>query len=301
MAYNTSGPAPSYLQSNPWSADQSYLGKLPGMFDTSALTGAYQQMNQQTLGNAGAMAAAATNAYLNRARQSGASQLGAGFAQAGAMLPAYSQVAQNNADLFGKQLQYSTAQAQLGAGLSNDIGQLQTQHANTLQDYYLNQQKLAQSQSQFGQDLGFRQQQLAQNQLQFGDTFGLQQRQLNSQTSYQQGQLANQRLSLAAQYQKQNPFMASYSTNLDGSPMSPIDGQAMARANQNFTSSQNLMSALGGRGGAGSFTGGGGGGSVGFGGYAPQGGGGAYTPNYSGDFSQGSINNALGSAAFGGF
>lgn len=241
---------PSYLQTQPWAASQSYLNQLPGMFNTSGLKNSYQTLENQNFNQGSALAAAAANQYVQRARQSGASTLGSGFAQASAMLPVYQQNAQMNQQLQQQLLQYHSQQAQIGAGLSGDIGRLQSGYQSTLADYLTTQQKLQQSQSQFG------------------DTFALQNRQQNSTNSYQQGQLANQRLSLAMQYQKNNPFMAAYNTNPNGSPMSPRDGQIQALANQNIGFNQTLQGQLTGGAGSGgiygdvggSFGGGGGGG-----------------------------------------
>lgn len=238
---------PSYLQTQPWAASQSYLNQLPGMFNTSGLKNSYQTLENQNFNQGSALAAAAANQYVQRARQSGASTLGAGYAQASAMLPVYQQNAQMNSDLQNKLLQYHSQQAQIGAGLSGDIGRLQSGYQSTLADYLTTQQKLQQSQGQFGA------------------TFGQNQQNLNQQGAYQQGQLANQRLNLAMQYQKQNPFVGAYATNPDGSPMSPIDGQIMAAAKQSQNYSNNIRGAFGApQGGTygsvgGSFGGGGGG------------------------------------------
>lgn len=191
-----SASLPSFLQSQPWQSSQNQLNQLPGQFNTSALRNSYGQQEAQNWSQGSALAAAAANQYVQRARQSGASPLGAGFAQASAMLPVYQQNAEMNSDLQNKLLQYHTSQAQIGAGLSGDIGRLQSQNQSTLADYFLNQQKLQQSQNQFGQSLG----------LQYG--------QLAQQKAFQTGQLKNQAAQLALQY---NPIKGgSYATNNQG-------------------------------------------------------------------------------------
>lgn len=239
--YNTNGPAPSYLAGNDTGALQSYLGQLPSMFNTSGLQSSYATMNQGVSDNSRAMAAAAANAYVNRARQSGASQLGAGFAQAGAMLPGYAQIAQNNADLAGKQLQYTSQQAQIGAGLSSDIGKLQAAHQSALSDYYLNQQKLQQSQSQFGQDLGFRQQQLAQQQSQFGQSQAQQLSEFGQTNALQLGNQQLNALQLASRLRTQ-PY--GYSTDMGGNPLTAGDASNMQMANQQNQFGLNLRNSL---------------------------------------------------------
>jgi hypothetical protein len=187
---------PSYLQQQPWQASQNYLASLPNYFTNTGIGAATRNLNNQTWNSASAIAAAASTRYAQTAQQNGASTLGAGFAQNAAMVPAYQQIAQNNQDLDKLRLQARGQQAQIGAGLSSDIGKLQEGYQSTLSDYFLNQQKLQQQQSQFGQ------------------TYGLQQQQLAQQTAYQQGSLALQKAQLALQ---NNPIKAGfYATNNQG-------------------------------------------------------------------------------------
>lgn len=197
MSLAPSGTLPSFLQGNPWQASQSYLNQLPGQFNTSGLQKSYQQQEAGNLSQGSALAAAAANQYVQRAHQSGASTLGAGFAQASAMLPIYQQNAEMNSDLQNKLLQYHTQQAQIGAGLSSDIGRQQGQYQSTLADYLMGQQKLQQQQSQFGQ------------------SFGLSQQTEANTRSFQQGQLKNQAAQLALQYGPQNAG-GFYFTNNNG-------------------------------------------------------------------------------------
>lgn len=205
-----SASLPSFLQSQPWQSSQNQLNQLPGQFNTSALRNSYGQQEAQNWSQGSALAAAAANQYVQRARQSGASPLGAGFAQASAMLPVYQQNAEMNSDLQNKLLQYHTSQAQIGAGLSGDIGRLQSQNQSTLADYFLNQQKLQQSQSQFGSNLGLQYSQLAQ-----------QKSQNNAQNSLYALMLA----------QRQPRAAGGYNTDVLGRPMSATDAQSMQRLN----------------------------------------------------------------------
>lgn len=225
MSLAPSAALPSFLQSQPWQSSQNQLSQLPGQFNTSALRNSYGQQEAQNWSQGSALAASAANQYVQRARQSGASTLGAGFAQASAMLPVYQQNAEMNTQLQNQLLQYHTQQAQIGAGLSGDIGRLQSQNQSTLADYLTTQQKLAQSQ------------------LQFGDTFGLQQRQLASQSAYQQGQLKNQSAQLALQYAPRGS--GAYSTYNNGTPMSPGDASQMARLSGNQSYLQSILGGLG--------------------------------------------------------
>lgn len=220
-----SGTLPSFLQNNPSSAPQNYLAKLPGMFNTTGLRNSYQQEEAQNLNQGSAIAAAAANQYVQRARQSGASTLGAGFAQASAMLPVYQQNAAMNSDLQSKLLQYRSAQAGIGAGLSGDIGRLQGQQQSTLADYYLSQQRLQQSQSQFGQN------------------FGLQQQQLAQQTANQRGQLNNQAAQLALQYAPRGSGL--YSVDNQGRPLDQANALALQRSQGQQDYLTHILSGLG--------------------------------------------------------
>lgn len=203
---------PSYLQQNTAAAPQSYMAQLPGLFNTSGLTSSYNNQISTNFDQGRALAAAAANQYTTRAQQEGGSTLGAGFAQAGAMLPVYAQNAALQSDLANKQLQYRGQQATIGAGLAGDIGKLQSQQQSTYSDYLMNQQRLAQQQQQFNADLGFRNQQLA---------------------ATQQQQAAQNRLqgsALALQYAPRGAG-SSYYTNNNGSGMSYADQQTINRIN----------------------------------------------------------------------
>lgn len=234
---------PSYLQQNPASASQSYLSQLPGMFNTSGLQSAYGNQEQSNWDSGSALAAAAANQYVQRAQQSGASTLGAGFAQASAMLPVYQQNASMQSDLQNKMLQYKAQQATIGAGLSGDIGRLQGQYQGTLSDYFLNQQKLQQQQQQFG------------------DTFGLQQRQLSASVANQNAQNSLQGASLALKYAPSGAGN-SYETGVLGQPSSPQDAATMARVNQQQTYLRSVLGGLPGGGGGSGYAGTAGYGSV---------------------------------------
>lgn len=220
-----SGTLPPFLQNTPWSAPQSYLNGLGNQFNTTGLKSSYQNEENQNWNQGSALAAAAANQYVQRARQQGSSTLGAGFAQASAMLPVYQQNAAMNSDLQSKLLQYKSQQAQIGAGLSGDIGRLQGQYQGTLSDYFLSQQKLQQQQQEFGQN------------------FGLQQQVANQQGAYQQGQLKNQAAQIALQYAPRP--MGSYATYLDGRPMDPEDGLSMQGIQKNTNYLDNILQGIG--------------------------------------------------------
>lgn len=231
---------PSYLQQNTAATSQGYLAQLPGMFNTSNLQSAYGNQEQANWDSGSALAAAAANQYVQRANQSGASTLGAGFAQASAMLPVYQQNAAMQSDLANKQLQYKAQQATIGAGLSGDIGRLQSQQQSTWSDYLLNQQKLQQQNQQFNLNLGLQRQQL-------GDTF-----------SNQQAQTRMQGSALALQYAPRD-MSGTYYTNAQGQPASSADAATQARIRSAQGYEQNAFSNLapstgyGGTGGYGSY------------------------------------------------
>lgn len=202
---------PAYLNYNPGQWAQSYLSTLPGQFDTSGLQNAYKTQEASNWNSGSAIAAAASNQYTQRANQTGASSLGAGFAQASAMLPVYQQNASMQSDLQNKLLQYHSQQAQIGAGLASDIGKQQGQYQSTLSDYFLNQQKLQQQQSQFGQTLGFQQQQEAdQNRL---NALGLAQKMPRQSYSFSTDNAGNPMTGGDAlgmqQFNRQNQFLQS--------------------------------------------------------------------------------------------
>jgi|GEM_PF-6758436 len=223
-----SASLPGFLQSQPWAAPQSYLGQLPGMFNTTGLRNSYTGLENQNFNQGSAIAAAAANQYVQRANQVGGSALGAGFAQASAMLPVYQQNAQMNQQLQNQLLQYHAQQAQIGAGLSGDIGRLQGGYQSTLSDYLTTQQKLAQ-----------------QNQ-QFGVSSGQQQQGITNLAQYQQGQLRNQAATTALQYAPRGS--GSYSSNMSGGALDP---GSLATMNQDASQQKYLTGILGGLGFAG--------------------------------------------------
>lgn len=216
---------PSYLQQNTAASAQNYMRQLPGLFNTSGLTSAYNNQISTNFDQGRALAAAAANQYTQRAQQEGGSTLGAGFAQAGAMLPVYAQNASLQSDLANKQLQYRGQQATLGAGLAGDIGRLQSAQQGTWSDYLLNQQRLQQQQQQF-----------------YG-TMGLQQQQLNQTAKQQAAQNGLQGAALALQYAPRGTG-SSYYTNNNGSGMSYADQQTINRVNSQQSYLQGILGGL---------------------------------------------------------
>lgn len=164
----TSTPFSGY---NPWRPLVEYQAKLPGLFDTSGLQQGYNRQISDQYDIGRSLTAAATNAYVNRAAQSGQSTAGAAFAGGQAMLPYLRQANQLRTDLAGRMLQANTAQAGIGADLASRIGGLQSTRQGQEAGYQTDQQRLRQQQEQFNADLAFRQQQLAQQQSQFNANF----------------------------------------------------------------------------------------------------------------------------------
>lgn len=214
---------PPYLQNNPSAASQGYLAHLPAMFNTGGLKSAYQQQSQQDYNQGSALAAAAANQYTQRANQTGASNLGAGFAQASAMIPVYGQQADLMGEYQKQRLSYLGQQAQIGAGLTGDIGRQQGQYQANLADYLTNQQKMQQQQSQFGQTFGLEQQRLAQQGQQFNAT----------------NRLDALQLALRAPGQS-----FSYATNAQGQPNTANDARALQGAQAQNQYYQNLRGRL---------------------------------------------------------
>lgn len=230
-------PLPGFLQPTYTGALQKLQTSLPGFFDTSGIEKAYGNQASSNLDQGRALAAAAGAGYANRAQQSGASSLGAGFAQAQAMLPIYGQ---NNAlmsDLATKQLQARTGQAGAGIDISKAMAQLLATRQGLISDYTLGSRRLGQQQIQFGQelaqrnqqfnqDLGFRNQQLSQQGSQFEQNLGFQQQNAGTENRLKALQLA---IGMPRQ---------SYSWNTNNAGM-PISGTDAASANafgrqQNF-------------------------------------------------------------------
>lgn len=232
-----SGQIPSSLQGSPWKPLQQQQNQLAGLFDTSGLQSAYQNQASGNLDQGRALAAAAASSYTNRAAQSGASSLGAGFARGQAMLPIYQQ---NNAlmsDFASKQLQAKTSQGQIGSDIAGRIGQLQSARQSMLSDYMQGQQRLQQGNQQFNADLDYRNRALAQNQTQFAGSQNEKGREFDVNAG-QQGQMNRLRaLQLAMQMPRQN---YSWNTNWAGGPINQSDATAM----QNFGQQNQFFNGL---------------------------------------------------------
>lgn len=250
MAYGTSSftpatTAPSYLQNSNVGQLQGLYGQLSGLFDTSQMTSDANNAIQGNYNQGRALAAAAGRAYVNRAQQSGASTLGAGFAEGQAMLPIYNQRTQATADLSNRQLQYHTAQAGAQSAVAGQIGQLQQAHAATLADYFANQQKMGLQNQQFNLDLGYRQNVLAQDQSQFSSRLGEQSREFNvGQSNQQNSQNAALRLQALGMALKMPQQSYGWSTTATGVPRTAYDMQQSQLYGQQAQNRTDLMSAL---------------------------------------------------------
>lgn len=241
----TNYQAPGFLQSRPWQGLQQFnKQQVPGLFDTSDLAARTEAAISSQMGQSRALAAAAGAAYSNRAAQSGASGLGAGFAQAQAMLPAYAQANQMRMDLAGKQLQSRQAQAGLQGDLYSRIGQMLGARQGQLSDWFGNQDRMKQQQTQFNADIGFRNRALQQEQSQFDAQLGQRQNEFNVTSGQNNFQNRLQALSTAMRMPRQS---YSYSLTNSGTPRSGADSVAMlnaSRQNNLFSNIQNQLYGL---------------------------------------------------------
>lgn len=220
-----SGNIPSFLQNGTWGALKQQQNQLGSLFDTSGIENAYNQQIGMDMNMGRATAAAAAARYANTAAQSGASQLGAGFAQSQALLPVFQQANQMRSDLASKQLQARSQQATVGADIAGRIGQLQSAQKSMLADYMGNQQRLFQNQQQFNQDLDYRNRALAQNQSQFNASQSERSREFDV-TSGQQGML-NRLQALQLAMRTPFPIHSWYSTDMYGNGRTPADQSAV--------------------------------------------------------------------------
>lgn len=215
---------PNFMQGKPWQPAQQFAGQVPGLFDTTQMMQRGQDAITSQLAQARAAAASASAQYVNRAQQSGASGLGAGFAQGQAMLGAYNSANQAYSDLAGRQLQAKMAQGNLQGELYGRIGQLMGARQGQIGDLYTGFQNRAQNQSQFNSDLDYRNRSLAQNQSQFDASLSERKNEfgVTSGQSGMQNRLAALALAMKAPRQS-----FSWHTNASGNPMGDADATAM--------------------------------------------------------------------------
>lgn len=209
-----SGDLPAWLQQGNTGQLQSLLGQLPQLFNTKGLNTSYQNAISGEMNQGRALAAAGSRQYANRAAQTGASGLGAGFAAGQALLPYFDQRNSMLSDLEKQKLLARTQQAQLSGDLAGRIGQLQQMRQGMISDYSTAQQKLQQESTQF-------------------DTTNTErQREFNTTSGQQQQGLNLDALKLAMQVPRQH-----YQWNEDqfGKP----EGPGAADAKQGYQNQQN--------------------------------------------------------------
>lgn len=217
---------PQFMRQNTWQPLKQQQAALPGMFDTSGLAANYENAISSNFDQGRALAASAGTTYSNRAAQSGASRLGAGYATGQAMLPFFQQANQMRADLGAKQLQARTAQAGMMTDLASRIGQLQSARQGQMGDLYTGFQNRQQNQNQFNSDLDYRNRSLAQNQSQFDSS----QAQQRSEFDVTAGQNASQNRLNALQLAMRMPQGGHlWRTDMFGRPIGEL-GQQQANS-----------------------------------------------------------------------
>ncbi len=199
-----SGDLPDWLQQGNTGQLQQFLGQLPALFNTKGLNTSYQNAISSEMNQGRALAAAGSRQYANRAAQTGASGLGAGFAAGQALLPYFDQRNSMLSDLEKQKLMARTQQAQLTGDLAGRIAQLQQMRQGMISDYSTAQQKLQQEGGQFDTTQEERQRE-------FNTTSGLQQQGMNLDA-----------LKLAMSVPRQH---YTWNTDQSGHPSTPFDEQ----------------------------------------------------------------------------
>lgn len=144
---------PSYLPTQaPIGSLRNARSQLPGLFDAGAFNKANNAYIDSNFANQSQVAATQGRAASNRAMLSGG-RFGAGFAQASAMLPLYGQRNQQAAEGARFTAGMNAQRAGILAGLAGNISQAQLQNRGMLSQYGLGQQRLAQDNSQFNQQM----------------------------------------------------------------------------------------------------------------------------------------------------
>lgn len=201
----TSGLGPLPANNNAQLSElQGLLSKLPGYFDTSGLSKAYDQQQQFNTSLGMQASGNASREFINRqALQGGDRSLG-GLVRAQSMLP----FLQQNADLTQKKeaakLDASGALAKMTGDVATSLGQLRTNYLGTLANYTSNQNQIASNAS-------LERARLAQQQGQFNQNFGLEQQKFGAsenerefQKNVTRDQLGLQRLLSLDQHNRQN-------------------------------------------------------------------------------------------------
>ena len=117
--------------------------QIPGLLNTAGVEKSYHNQIDGMMAQGRGHAAAAGQAYGQRAIQAGASGMGAGFAQAQAMLPMYAQQGAMLSDLAGIQQRAKAGQASEMGGAASQLSSMAAQREGMMTDYAQNQQRFA--------------------------------------------------------------------------------------------------------------------------------------------------------------
>lgn len=164
---SSSSITPTPIPAAPAAPDISELtglfNKIPGLFNTKGIAGAYNSQINTTQSEGMQAASDAAGSYSAREQQMGINPVAAGVVEAGARAPTYSAV---NDLTKGKESAILDAH-QMGASLQSQIasaiGGIRSAYTKTLADYNLGAAGLASQQQQFGQSFGLQQQQFGQS------------------------------------------------------------------------------------------------------------------------------------------
>lgn len=158
---------PSYLGNNPNQNLQQFGSRIGSLYNFKPIQQAGNAYIDSNFDQQRSTAAAAAAASQNRAMQSGG-QVGASFAQAGAMTPLYNQRNQQSLDLAKLYAQMQQSKAGLMGQVAGEEDSNALQRSGQQSQYGLAQQNMASQNAQFADTFGLQQQQ-----------FGLQQRQFD--------------------------------------------------------------------------------------------------------------------------
>jgi hypothetical protein len=160
---------PDYLSGNPNQNLQQFRGQINSLFNFKPIQQAGNAYIDSNFDQQRATAAAAAAASQRRAMQSGG-QVGASFAQAGAMTPLYNQRNQQSLDLAKLFAQMQQSKAGLLGQVAGEMDTNALNRSGQQSQYGLAQQNMASQNSQFDQTFGLQEQE-----------FGLQKRNFDLQ------------------------------------------------------------------------------------------------------------------------
>jgi len=149
------GDFPAWMQRKaPVGQLRNAMGQIPSLFNTQGIDDAFGNLQSQQMSAAKASAGAAGRAASNRAMLSGG-RVGAGFAQASALLPFFRQQAQSQLDVEGLKSQIRQNQAGLQSQLANQIAGFQDARQGRQTNYAIAAAQLGQKKIGVSGDVGY--------------------------------------------------------------------------------------------------------------------------------------------------